>query len=849
MDHPKYAVRGETELTKRFLPFSPIFVSYVAHLQDQILDNAMFTGNTLVQDLPLELRLRILSELKILATNEAVPKVTRAHAAMTVSECYTVGFGGTFNMEETLCWLHVAASQGFEKAVLWYFRVAAAACLEPTVTTDAADQLTIERGLLSVPTESYLVERIQQSNRHIMQNAKCMLGTVDLATCLAPPVQQTIKLSIFNNSVVDQLHPLHVAAWFGRDDLVLSILQHTPGHIKSVLGFNAIHFACLGGHCSTLRCLLEQNVPLVAADFHSVTPLHFSIFFTSQDLDTAVDLLLDGQSQDTSTGEIKWDAHDITLSGTPLRWAITVRYRNLVRLLLPRYPDIEPLYVFTALEYFYWDILEDLLPRFHKDPDTLDGLTRLQTISRPFAHWIIHGSDHVRAIHETVQLCAEHKLIGFCDDGSSHLQHLICNATTEGDITLIDAILSISSTTYVRNRTPGLFGHSALNTAIQRAGRQTAWTGILERLVRLYTLEELQDPSSVSHGDYLTEAVTHDSVVGARVLLERGVDVNRPHVMMGRFMSTAIHTCIGTQKSIEMLSLLVEFGADLLGKDPITRQSPLQWLLSGRVQRDKVLEILLQREYPDEVYVETLHTTLLLQFHGLLSTPKTVRTDAEPRADTRDQFRHLLIHPRFARYIDAPDQNGTTMLQKAAFVLHGMSIRLLLEAGADASIPFQQGLSSVLPLQIACAQARALFITRESEADETQMRTQGARMAQAMEVAMELLKWHAARGDGLFQGITDLHLACRMCAPDHFERLARSKPNLEAKGYWPGVGGELTAKDLVTLDIQADGDAVLAFPALGLENEGPTDEATDLVLASLVDDNSSTSTASETLEY
>ncbi|SPN99187.1 uncharacterized protein DNG_02224 [Cephalotrichum gorgonifer] len=90
----------------------------------------------------------------------------------------------------------------------------------------------------------------------------------------------------------NELLPLHIASWLGEDALVIRLLETTDPGVKSVLGFNAVHFACLGGHLSVLRILLEHNVPLVAADFRSITALHLAIFFPPADLALAVSLLL-----------------------------------------------------------------------------------------------------------------------------------------------------------------------------------------------------------------------------------------------------------------------------------------------------------------------------------------------------------------------------------------------------------------------------------------------------------------------------------------------------------------------------------------------------------------------------
>ncbi len=345
--------------------------------------------------------------------------------------------------------------------------------------------------------------------------------------------------------------------------------------------------------------------------------------------------------------------------------------------------------------------------------------------------------------------------------------------------------------------------------------------------------------------------------------------------MMGGYLTVAIHQCIGAHGSLAMLSLLVEFGADLLAKHPISRTTPLQWLLTGRLQSDRVLDILLQREHPDEVYIQTMHTALHRQFFVVPTPPETGRKQAEERPDVRDQFRRLLTHPRFARYVDYPDDRGTTMLQQAAWVLHAPSVRLLLDAGADAGLPFRPphgGRAPILPLQLACVMARGLFAAASgATAEEAMMSSTGeilgldsmsdGRRAQAMETAAELLKWHQAKGDGLFCGITELHLACRMASIGDVQELTDRSMNLacdrgqiepRVKGCWPGVEGEVTPRELISLDaLGAEDEAALHFPGVTAEIEEPSQEAIDTLIRGRgeLDDMESLSTSSEALEF
>lgn len=62
-----------------------------------------------------------------------------------------------------------------------------------------------------------------------------------------------------------------------------------------------------------------------------ITPLQMAIFLPHEEIKDAVDMILDsGITADVSSGEIRWDTHDIDLDGTALEWAVGTRNRPLV---------------------------------------------------------------------------------------------------------------------------------------------------------------------------------------------------------------------------------------------------------------------------------------------------------------------------------------------------------------------------------------------------------------------------------------------------------------------------------------------------------------------------------------
>jgi hypothetical protein len=175
------------------------------------------------------------------------------------------------------------------------------------------------------------------------------------------------------------------------------------------------------------------------------------------------------------------------------------------------------------------------------------------------------------------------------------------------------------------------------------------------------------------------------------------------------------------------------------------------------------------------------------------SDPDDYTNTEKPDQYWKELFKMQLGLPNWVTYINERNSSGMTLLHSAAYYLHPESIALLLEAGADASIGLaEEGHNAVLPLQIACSAGRTCEWAR----------VQGTYSAIAslgkhsMDVASELLHWHHTRSDGLFQGVTKLHLACRMMLRDVVDELYRDGYSADVEAHWPGIDTPVTCDDL-----------------------------------------------------
>ncbi|KAF5646108.1 serine threonine kinase [Fusarium tjaetaba] len=731
-----------------------------------LVDQADLSGYyTMISQVPMLLQRKILVELKGMAISDSTETHSSGHSAMTVAECYTLGFGGSHDITQVVQWLGTAASKGFKKAGLVYHRVCEAVDIQPQDLSGADEGKALEMSLKGIPTEDYLSERILHHSRTVLENARHKILGHDARSLLS--MADGIFLSTFSEAKTDTLLPLHAASWLGEEALVSELLKSTPPDAQSALGFNAAHFACLGGHLSVLKLLSKHNVPLSTASLQLITPLHLAIFFQPSDLASAVNLLLEhGCSLEVRTHTVKWDAHDLSIYGTPIQWALQTRNRTLVRILLPLQAQSPyPEWLDNAIQDFYWELLEDLLPYFQ---GPMDDVVTLQPATRPFTRYIAHGRDYGQAIERTVRLCHDNGILGFTSDGLSQLDLTMTSSRTLTDFLMLNCALDVCSADYIRYRGPEPFSAPLIVSAFGRTNHQEALRDTLSRLTKYYTLDELEDGRLADDYNLLGVAVARNNVTAARILLERGVDVNKPYAIGGVSIMNPIQTCLFGRPLPEMLSLLVEYGADLLAKCSMTSLTPLQLLLIGPVQVGDILNILASHSQPDQVYVETLYRSFarfcyMTVRYGLRTSPSSQELK-KPQLRTHylEQFRRLLMDPRFVCFIDEPfHPDGSTMIQQAASIVHHPAVRLLLDAGADASRPFIRGNNSILPLQLAVLKGR-LLQEAKIESPDPLPGTEYISMDLVMEVATELLQWHLARSDGLFDGISELHIAYSM---------------------------------------------------------------------------------------
>ena len=732
------------------------------------------------------LKQRAFEELKLLAGSEQFPSGSRADAAMTLSECYAIGYGTEHDSGQLVHWLNEARLLGHEKATAWYHRVCLALDISAIPDEENSIYQVIEQDLVTLPTERYLESRIQKLVKAAVLDAQNLASEPDFSNLGLPCQDARYQVKLFISSNVDEVGPLHFAALIGNTTSVIELLQIVPVNSLSKNGFCPIHYACMGGHLSILDILIRNGACAHTKGPYGITPLHLSIFFASLEAPPVVELLLahGASSEEETTSMIYWTDNDLKLTGTPLHWATSTRNQALVKALLPHPSTEECLQV--AIWRFYWEIVELLLEHLGSTFQPMRDSLQFGTITEPFSHWIAHGRDRFDSITRTIHSSRSlHLLRDRTDYGESCLMSVVNTAAVEDDFRLIEDILSHMTDAEVKETDTD--GFSALMWAIAEATHHSIWTGTLKALIGYYTVEELEAESMFSNS-YIHYAITRGSVIGARILLEKGVNANQPTFDV--YALTPLHLCKINQNSPDMFQLLVKHGADLELRDGILDQNPFQTLVWGHFKSRGLLDISLKHQKDERLITETLHELLFA----------AAGAGGPNRSDALEAFKHILKDESVVKCIDFPDQNGATLLHKAAYVLEPRTIKILLEAGADANIPLRVGDSQTFPLQVACAVGR-LHSQRPSRDKDAQL------IEASLNVSRELLQWHKVNGD-LFYGISLLHLAAHMRVVEEVSRLVELQYDTHEKGSWPSLRGSVTPVELMKDDLDDDFAAV-----------------------------------------
>lgn len=845
-------------------------------------------------DLPDNFQRRALDELKMCATSpSALDKLDemRQHAALKVAECYLISFGTEYDSAEVLRWLKIAESYN-GRTGLCLDRISEALGYPLEVSRRPETQLIANsedndaKG--SAASELYLARKIQSTVAYVVNQIQELMLQHLPSRYFEMEVGALLFLEtgLTNDS---DMTALDIAVLLGNNENVARLLltADSSGNRKQQL--NAVHYACIGGNLSTLKLVLDQGVDPLLHGANNVTALHFLIFMPAEAVGSALDLLIaHGALMDIQSEPMRLADTDLRLVGTPLEWAVVARNRALVNALLPHSEGQEGSMLRLAIRHSYYEIAADLFSNDAFQNVVTSGDCPLFLVIHPFSHLIVHGRDGDLAIERTIRLCDKYGLISY----ESKLRDTIPLARTPSCFKSIEVLLELCPPAAIRYRfdTDHIrLDETSIPTlylAFLHAKANTAWKKVLEVMIRNFSVSELNEVKERSNALHL--AVIHGWPIAVRVLLEKGVDVHRRTKMVVPLSSYDLAV---RAVDVKIMAILSDFGggADSFFDHNIAHQDPAWtawWLQNQKAMMNLGFKGVFHENVGDK---DAATLSVAYNMHKLLRYLLTYRDTHFGRGLSGGQtkllleslwidFRVLVSNESVVRCIDVPDEDGVTMLQRAAAFLDIDVVRLLLEVGADANVPFlakkigdeNNPIISFLPFQIACWVGRLVPVMFEkgriaarleetntpspkqadpkgtgkphflhriglavTQAVETTAKRIGAKKgdrsltpgmraaesfrAKSLEVVLEILHWHQVREDRRFDGITELHLCYHMPNLQRAVALVHQGLDTDAKASWPGREGKYTSSELGELDFK---DECAAFSLRTLRGRG-----------------------------
>jgi hypothetical protein len=96
-----------------------------------------------------------------MAENSILPQNTRASAALSVSQCLTIGYDSVYNTDDVIFWLRYALNLGSPFALQWFPRFCDALCPDASMLSQIK-LLDVIDPEIGKPNQSYLVSSIRR---------------------------------------------------------------------------------------------------------------------------------------------------------------------------------------------------------------------------------------------------------------------------------------------------------------------------------------------------------------------------------------------------------------------------------------------------------------------------------------------------------------------------------------------------------------------------------------------------------------------------------------------------------------------------------------------------------------
>jgi len=227
--------------------------------------------------------------------------------------------------------------------------------------------------------------------------------------------------------------------------------------------------------------------------------------------------------------------------------------------------------------------------------------------------------------------------------------------------------------------------------------------GDIDELIRLLdsgaSVDDGTSSSGIGSRTPLYIAVERGHLAAVELLLDRGAN---PNVRLSGSGFTPLWESVGLGGQPEIVSALIEHGADVNASDRIANRSPLHW--AARYSTPEVVDLLIRHGADLNALNDSGETPLMAALQGALpkmdgnSPAAELLIESGADISIRNAVRgHTALHTAagwgFLRVtelliakgaeLDVRDENGFTPLHDAASLGHLETAKMLIDAGAD----------------------------------------------------------------------------------------------------------------------------------------------------------------------
>ena len=475
-------------------------------------------------------------------------------------------------------------------------------------------------------------------------------------------VQQQIEKGA-SLSQTDSGHmPIHVAAHYGRADIVKMIIMHGGSvdvRTNTKLKLSSLHIAARYGHLKVVQVLVEQGADIEARTSEGLTPLAMA---ASEGFANIVEFLLN-QGANTNSQCDK--------NITPLSAAACFGRTAVVQVLLKHNADTTLLddgsktAIHSAVLSENPEILKLIL---EANPKALNHPNIVNSITPPVITVCKRGN--LAMLETMLQYNADINTVD-----KYHITPLIV-ACIDGNVKLIDTLVKHGAKI---DQVVPVVG-TPLHAAIERGQKQAA-----EKLLQLGLPPDTIDTNGITP---LMKAIEFERIEIAELLLKYGANVSLEHPKTGR---PPLHRAAARNET-EMLKLLLAHGADI---NQCTSQGSTALHLAATFGSADAIDLLCTK-------------------NGKVNIQNVIGCTPLAAANQSRKFDCALRLLKYSPDVNICDKNQVSPLYAATDFRAAEVVHRLLELGAKSDIPDRNGLT---PIQMACQRGYDEILKLMVEAD------------------------------------------------------------------------------------------------------------------------------------